>query len=389
MKCIHCGTDSRRRERSAGRCPRCGHPFAFDPTLDRYKVTDTQFQSAVDRVSGGGKVQFTELSLWYEFNHRWMKPGFWRSPFGALPFVGAGSGVVAGQDIMHNAAAVTDAIVGLLPPVAAGAAAGLAVGAVLSGLANRRAPLPPLPPRMTFEAFQRDYLRRWRQVHGDVAGLLPVREVALPAMPTQVAADVAAFSFDRAVVTDRWETAQMLVANRFHFEHNCAVLSRDGYPDGTAETVKAMLRRNPALTVFALHNASAAGCLLPLTLREPEWFPDPRVRIVDLGLRPGTVRRLRVPTLRGPFTRLPPRLEEVLPPEDVAWLKEHRTVELAALRPAQVLRAAYQGIVAAGPYAGSSSGSGGDGGDTYYGGGVIWVGDLSPGADTAAVDGFG
>ena len=31
---------------------------------------------------------------------------------------------------------------------------------------------------------------------------------------------------------DSRDTARMLVANRFHFEHNCAVLSRDGYPDG-------------------------------------------------------------------------------------------------------------------------------------------------------------
>ena len=221
-------------------------------------------------------------------------------------------------------------------------------------------------------------------------GLLPVRQAALPSAPRQVPADVAAFSFDRAVVTDRWETAQMLVANRFHFEHNCAVLSVDGYPDGIAGTVKEMLRRNPRLTVFALHDANPGGCLLPLTLRKPEWFPDPAVRVVDLGLRPETARRLRIPTLAGARAKLPARLSEILPAEDVAWLASGHVAELAALRPAQVLRAAYQGIVAAGPNDGSSSsGADGGGGDTYYGGGVIWVGGMSPGADTAAVDGFG
>ncbi|HEX5871959.1 MAG TPA: hypothetical protein VFY65_16130, partial [Longimicrobium sp.] len=274
MKCIHCGTDSRLRERTDKRCPRCRHLFAFEPVNDPHKVTDGQFKNAIDRVSGDGKVSFTERELWYEFNRRWMHPGLWRSPFGVLPVVGAGPGVLAMLDVIQ--VAVFPAAL-----ICFGVAAGLGTGAALSALANRRAPRPPRPPRIPFHVFEQQYLRRWREVNGDVTmpGLLPVRAAALPAMPTAVAADVAAFSFDRAVVTDTWETAQMLVANRFHFEHNCAVLSRDGYPDGIAETVKEMLRRNPRLTVFALHDASPDGCHLPLILREPEWFPDPGVRI--------------------------------------------------------------------------------------------------------------
>jgi hypothetical protein len=388
MKCIYCGTDSKLRQRSDGRCSACRHPFAFEPTRDRYKVTDGQFENAVDRVSGGGKVQFTERHLWYEFNRRWMKPAFWRSPYGALPFAGASPGLLVALGVVKVAVFPVALVV-------MGVAAGVAAGAALSGLAHWRAPRPPRPPRIPLDVFERQYLRRWREVHGEVGlpGLLPVREAALPSMPREVPADVTAFSFDRAVVTDRWETAQMLVANRFHFEHNCAVLSRDGFPDGIADTVKEMLRRNPRLTVFALHDASPGGCLLPLTLREPEWFPDPAVRIVDLGLRPGTARRQRVPALAGSRAQPPARLAEILPAEDVAWLAQGHTAELAALRPEQVLRAAYQGIAAAGTNDGSSSsgadGGGGGDGPTPGGGGVIWVGDLGGGTDTAAVDGFG
>jgi hypothetical protein len=379
MKCIHCGTDSKLRDRTGGRCPKCNHRFAFEPTSDPHKVTDGQFKNAADRVSGNGKVHFTERHLWYEFNRRWMKPSFWRSPWGALPFAGASPALLAALGIIKAA---------VLPLVALGVAAGAGLGAVLSHRENQISPRPPRPPRISLDAFERNYLRRFREVHGDVTSLLPVREAALPSGPREVPADVTAFSFDRAVVTDRWETAQMLVANRFHFEHNCAVLSRDGYPDGIAETVKTMLRRNPRLTVFALHDASPGGCLLPLTLREPEWFPEPSIRIVDLGLRPETVRRLRIPALPGAPVQLPPRLAELLPAEDVAWLAQGHVGELAALRPAQVLRAAYQGIVAAGPNDGSSS-SGTDGGGGYYDGGVIWVGDMRRDTDTAAVDGFG
>jgi hypothetical protein len=282
--------------------------------------------------------------------------------------------------------------VAVLPVALLGAGVGLAAALVLNGRAKSREPLPPRPPRVLFYEFGARYLRRWIAVHGEIDGLLPPREAAFLDLPREVPADVAAFSYDRVVVTDRWETAQMLVANRFHFEHNCAVLSRDGFPDGIAETVKEMLRRNPRLTVFALHDASPGGCLLPRALFEPEWFPDPAVRVVDLGLRPETVRRLRIPALAGAPTQLPPRLAESLPAEDAAWLARGHTGELAALRPAQVLRAAYQGIVAAGPNDGSGRRSSDGSGDGSGGGGdVIWVGDAHGHghADTASVDGFG
>lgn len=376
MKCIHCGADSMLRERPRNRCPGCLHLFAFEPTSDPHRVTDGQFKNAIDRISGDGKVHFTERQLWYAFNRRWMKPAFWRSPYGALPVAATGSALFAAVSGIQAPALTVVLIVGL----------GLVgVGALLNGFANARSPRPPPPPRIPFDRFKRHYLQRWNVVHGDVPRLLPVREVAAGALPRAVPPDVAAFSFDRAVVTDTWETAQMLVANRFHFEHNCAVLSRDGYPDGTAGTVKEMLRRNPRLTVFALHDASPGGCLLPLTLREAEWFPDPAVRVVDLGLRPGMARRLRLPALVDAPAQVPPRLAEILPAEDTAWLAAGHRAELAALRPKQVLRAVYQGIVAAG----SGEGSDGGGGGTYYDGGIIWVGDLSPRAETAAVDGFG
>ena len=379
MKCIHCGTDSKLKDRQGGRCPRCKHLFAFEPTADANRVTDGQFKAALDRVSGEGKVQFTERALWYEFNRKWMKPGVWRSPYGLLPVAGVTPSVLAVMDVLP---------IGMLPLGILGGAAGLVAGILLSNRANRASPRPPRPPRIPFPAFQHTYLGKWRAVNGDIPGLLPPRDLALPAAPREVPGDVAVFSFDRAVVTDRWETAAMLVANRFHFEHNCAVLSHDGYPEGIADTVKAMLRRNPDLTVFALHDASPAGCMLPLQLREPAWFPDASVRIVDVGLRPAHVGRLRTPALHAHAARLPPRLDEVLPPEDVAWLAAGNVGELAALRPAQVMRAVYQAIaaVAAADASGTSLVAGG--GD---GGGGFWIVPMGGGgtSDSASVDGFG
>src|SRR5215207_4915993 len=134
MKCIHCGTDSRLRERADGRCPRCRHRFAFEPTRDPHKVTDGQFKHAVDRVSGDARVLFTERHLWYEFNRRWMRPGFWRSPFGVLPFAGASPAVLAAMGILKAA---------VFPVAAVGVAVGAGIGALFSHRANLREPLPP------------------------------------------------------------------------------------------------------------------------------------------------------------------------------------------------------------------------------------------------------
>src|ERR671933_239117 len=48
MKCIHCGTDSKLKERAGGRCKRCGRPFAFEPTKQQgLVITDRGFQAAI------------------------------------------------------------------------------------------------------------------------------------------------------------------------------------------------------------------------------------------------------------------------------------------------------------------------------------------------------
>jgi hypothetical protein len=380
MKCIHCGTDSKLKDRADGRCPKCKHQFAFEPTKDAYRVTDGQLKSAVERVSGDQRVMFTERQLWYEFNRKWMKPGFWRQPYGWLPTLGLGPVALGAMGVLKLA---------LIPAILGVTFGGVVLGALLSHRANRRVPLPARPPRISFDEFRANYLARWRGVHGDIQPLLPPRDLLQAPEPREVPADVRSFSFDRAVVTEHWDTADMLVANRFHFEHNCAVLSRDGYPGPIAETVKEMLRRNPNLTVFALHDASPGGCLLPATLREPEWFPEPTVRVVDVGLRPGTVRALKLPAVHGRPGKLPPRVESLLPPEDVEWLRQGNVGELAALRPTQLMRALARAIAAAAAAYGVADGGpyGGDSG----GGGIIWFGDMggSGGGDTASTDGFG
>jgi hypothetical protein len=156
-------------------------------------------------------------------------------------------------------------------------------------------------------------------------------------------------------------------------------LSADGYPYGTAETILTMLRRNPQLKVFALHDATVQGCELPRTLRQEAWFPDPAIPIIDLGLSPRHVQAMKLFTLTGTALAASPGVQAALAPEDAAWLGQGESAELAALRPARLMRAVYQGFARAN-LVGADAGGVGDGG-------VIWIYDS--GMDVYASDSFG
>jgi hypothetical protein len=151
-------------------------------------------------------------------------------------------------------------------------------------------------------------------------------------------ADVGDYSFDRAVICDRARTADLLLANNFHFEHNCAVLTIDGYPPGPFAMVRAMLKRNPRLQVYTLHDATPAGGRMALKLsKDPDWFAGP-LRITDVGLRPahakGYVALLSTP--RSATVSAGDGLTAV----EAQWLS-HDVLELAVFRPEYILKQVF------------------------------------------------
>lgn len=360
MKCIRCGHDSKLKERPGGICPKCHGRFAFDPTAGD-PFTDTTFHNAMDAVSAKGQLRWGAEHLYYELARRQRKnPGY--AIAGAIVF-----GIIALIVYLKLRG------VALLPAMAA---AGLAYYvwrtkyAKFVGLDSRR-----------FDTL----LKAWRAVHGTPEGLI-VRALprGTPVPPRALEADIADYSFDRAVICDRARTADLLLANNFHFENNCAILSSDGYPEAQFETVRAMLKRNPRLRVFALHDATAKGCRLAHTLAtDPAWFAG-QGTVTDVGLRPDQVQ-----VFRGQFR--PHRGNAVQPgkgisAQEAAWLSAYE-LELAVIRPEQVLKRLYRAITrktsdgdsgggdgggdgggssAAGAFAGSGGDSGGGGASASY-----------------------
>jgi len=339
MKCIRCDHDSKYKDRADRHCPACHKEFAFEPQKGDL-LTDAAFQSAIDAASAQGRVRWGVEHLYYEVCRRRRRR--------RVPVVGVIVVMVVAFFLGVQSGS------GFVAVVVAAVATGL-----FTWLMRRRIATTVQVPRATFDAMW----TRWQAVHRAPKGVI-VRKTPAPA-PLAAEPDLADYSFDRAVICDRARTADLLIANNFHFENNCAVLALGGYPPGPFETVRAMLRKNPRLQVFALHDATAGGCRLAhLLTSRPEWFQH-LGHVTDVGLRPrhaGPFRGLLLPSEAG---SAPPG--DGITPAEAAWLSGF-VLELAAIRPEQVLKRLFRAINGAPDRDGESvesRGSEGNGSVTY------------------------
>ncbi|MDZ8260301.1 MAG: hypothetical protein RMY63_18135 [Nostoc sp. ChiQUE01b] len=196
----------------------------------------------------------------------------------------------------------------------------------------------------------KDWLDRWQQINGSILKILPSPKQENT--PATVNPDVTAYSFDKLVVCDSASIAQLLIANNFHFENNCAILSITGYPQSIFDTTMQMLRRNPDLKVYALHDCNPRGVGLVHNLRtNTNWFLNSEIVIIDIGLTPRQI----IATKRGMFIQSSPESaqaakqlsEEVrqsLSAEELAWLKSGKFVELESFTPQRIIKVLQKGI---------------------------------------------
>jgi hypothetical protein len=339
--CARCGRDSKARERSGGLCPSCHKEFAFAPGGP---FTDRAFASAIDAVSASGHLRWGVEHLCYDLARRMGK----RTPFARILGL-VGCGLVAVASTALAALLLGGAfVVGLASRGAHGSGNGpvllaiIGTGAALfAGWCWIRLARTPRPHFLLLTpAVFEPLWQRWLAVHGTPAGLIVRRQSTTP-KKRPAEADIGDYSFDRAVICDRSRTVDLLLANNFHFENNCAVLAISGYPAGPFETVRAMLKRNPKLHVFALHDATPNGCRMAHRLaHDSEWFQG-HVPVTDVGLRPrhaAPLDGLLLPAGEGPVVA-----GQGLTDEEALWLSTY-ALELAAIRPEQVLKRLYAAI---------------------------------------------
>jgi hypothetical protein len=405
MKCINCQTDNNLRDRTAnyGRCSRCNHQFAFEPTeaSNKYKITDGLFAKLLTDISAEGTISYTNKQLHYQLDRKGKKKSSYQTGgwlisyflvvwFGtivlgtflnillkgglAYPVMFAAVNalfiwlIVKGknnnQDSVSNRRRSIEslkylgiflillAIVQIFSPWAMTAILTLIIGVISIGLHLKQKQKIDLLhedwgiDRTLFDS----WLKKWQTINGRVDRILPPPQ-SLTIAPN-IDHDVTAYSFDRLVVTDRSAIAHFLIANNFHFEHNCAVLSIDEYPRDIFDTVMTMLRRNQDLQVFALHDASPAGVSLVDRLRTSDrWFANQSATIIDLGLLPrqiingksGFSVRQKGSNIQA-AQALNSTVKQSLSPAEIAWLESGNYVELESFAPLRLLQIVQQGI---------------------------------------------
>jgi len=403
MKCIKCGTDNKLKDRTAnqGRCAKCNHPFAFEPTsMSKVKITDPLFARVLSDISVNNTLFFTPKQLFYFLNMRIGSKSFssvislFLGYVALSGFIFFWSAQITGgnQDIVALLLFIVNAIyifnffqnsdsrklnsksrranaralqiIGILI-LAGGISASILIInsfyaftlSVLMGMVSIYLGTQQLQnsglSKQEFLFSQNEFenwVNRWRQINGLIVKILPS-----PREENTLATfnpDVTAYSFDRLIVCDRASIAQLLIANNFHFENNCAILSITGYPQGIFETMMQMLRRNPDLKVYALHDCSPQGIGLVHHLRtSPKWFQDSNIIIIDIGLTPRQI----IAAKRGMFIqsslesaqaakKLTGEIRQNLSTDEIEFLESGKFVELESFTPQRLIQILQKGI---------------------------------------------
>ncbi len=208
------------------------------------------------------------------------------------------------------------------------------------------------------------WLRSWASANSPVNKLLlPPQQTPstqAPVVQSRVESEITGYSFDRVVICQSDRIAKMLIANSFHTENSCAILSVSGYPQGIFDITLQMLRRNPDLQVYAFHDCSLEGIALAHHLRtEPQWFPAESITVVDIGLLPNQIlaakgdifvqntdvapsatARLEADVRQSQYAKA---LQE-LSNEAFQWLSAGNFVELESFTPKKLIQVLQRGI---------------------------------------------
>ncbi|OBQ40267.1 MAG: hypothetical protein AN487_02155 [Anabaena sp. CRKS33] len=403
MKCINCGTDNKLKDRTAnqGRCLKCNHPFVFEPTSMRtVTITDSMFSKTLADISASYTLYFTPKQLLYFLDSRFRKKvlqpiGFW---FSYLFFNVWVTGFVGGftAAFIPNSFLVVNLIYQALTiwhlfnntnssrlnnasrKASARNLQGLGVLILVVGISaslfvlksfpvfcivvilgllsiflgtTQLGKVQNLPQEFLFPSTDLDsWLRKWQQINGKVDKVLTSQQEQIA--PKSINPDITAYSFDRLVVCDSANMAQLLIANNFHFENNCAILSITGYPQSIFNTTMEMLRRNPDLKVYAIHDCSPKGVSLVHHLRTSEkWFLNSNMTIIDLGLLPRQIIAsqgkmfIRFSSqLKDEAKKLSVDIRQSLTADELAWLDTGNFVELESFTPQKLIQVLRHGI---------------------------------------------
>jgi hypothetical protein len=392
MKCVNCGTDNKLRDRkeSNGRCKQCHHQFTFEPTdMGALKITDAMFSKTLADISVNYTLHFTNKQFLYFLDSRLKKKafkstGFWIMYFFLNIFLAPIFGIVGSlisqvlfvtylflvsqpnklDSFTRRNSAKRLVFVGVFILIFSTllwwssynvnfifysftflGILSVSLGILqLVRIKNSRDLGYDSQDFLITQLNVNDWLARWQLFNGKVDKILPETPTEIEAV--SISPEITAYSFDRLVVCDSPSIAQVLIANNFHFEHNCAILAMNGYPENIFGITMEMLKRNPNLQVFALHDCSPEGVSLVNYIRTNEnWFLNSQLPIIDIGLLPrqilGNKGRMfirKTATSAEKSKNLPLEIRQTLSAQELAWLDAGNFIELESFSPQTLIQ---------------------------------------------------
>ncbi|AMW31416.1 hypothetical protein [Arthrospira platensis] len=384
MKCINCGIENNFKERTAygGRCKSCGHQFVFEPKTGS-PFSDPGFQKYIESVSGPGNLLFTKKQLIYFFERKLGRKKkftpypyailfliiyFWVTILFSVPLLVSfiTLKILSAQIKSENQTVslrkqqarflqfiglfeiFASVILLIINPnsirfIIFLLSVGLGLFMIYIG-ESRRQMLSHAVDKFPMASTELDtWLNLWSVVNGPIGKLLPPPKQS--ESNAVLSPDITSYSFDRLMVCDNSAIAQFLIANNFHFNHNCAIVSITGYPENIFSTILEMAKRNAELVVYAVHDATIRGVSLTHHLRNtPQWFANTTIPIYDVGLTPQQVLNSKGFFIRNSETfeaqsqAISSEIRTTLSPEEIAWLEAGNFVELESLPPAKLLQ---------------------------------------------------
>ena len=337
MLCPQCTTASTKRERVDDKCPKCGRLFRLAPA-DTTSISDYEFEKALSQLSSKGAHKFTRAQLVAEIERHLVrhKTKWLETMISAISentivpwFIAGAALVVAGIGILTGAIPIV-----IIALVVAVLCSFYAIGRDSPEVAREK-----LEAQRTTADFGAAsvLVQRYSQV-GPIAGLLEQRRWLTEGREKNTREfDLHSFGFDRVIVVQGEDTVEMLVANRFHFEHNAAIVSFSGYPQHVAEIVaKQMKSGHTRAHVFLLHDASTEGYRLAEQWRKSDWAKAAAISRVGLAPR-------QVPKVLPVHASTGGDVPSWVPTSDAEWLRAS-SINLSALRPVQTMTLLFNAI---------------------------------------------
>lgn len=269
MKCPNCSTN---QKQSAGMtCGSCGYVFALNPK-ERPYLSDMAVKAVIDKLSGAGRYYFTYNQLYSALCVAARKRGKSKRS-------GAIAVCVVLSIIGYFVTSVIEAewLMFVLVPA-------LAVGLIW----YLRRPVS-VPHEPTSEA-----IRAYRAKH-PIENLVDGNHFRGEWPKEDLKKELFDYAPERILIVQTDEMADMLILNRFHFENKTVVVSANKYPEHVFHAVQRFLERHPDIPVAIAHDASQEGLQLSEKLQADKSWNLEGKEIVDLGLSPSDVARMKNP----------------------------------------------------------------------------------------------